>query len=255
MIIYSSSECLIYTIIFIIIVSMSYSFKTPTNARLYSNIKDEAVLEEIQRANSVSDKLLTSGRETNEINTSKNTKLIEENNLNDNKEEMYSVRIKNLKKIYKNGCCSKTKDNIVAVKNLNFCIKQGECFGLLGLNGAGKTTTFKCITQELSQDKGTIFINGKNIFGKFSELNELFGYCPQFDAIFEHLTVYENLEFFASIKGIKKNLIRKLVNTMIKEMSLDEFTNKIAGQLSGGNKRKLAVAISMIGNPPIILLD
>ena len=72
------------------------------------------------------------------------------------KEEMYSVRIKNLQKIYKNGCCSKTKDNIVAVKNLNFCIKQGECFGLLGLNGAGKTTTFKCITQELSQDNGNL---------------------------------------------------------------------------------------------------
>jgi ATP-binding cassette subfamily A (ABC1) protein 3 len=86
-------------------------------------------------------------------------------------------------------------------------------------------------------------------------LNELFGYCPQFDAIFEHLTVYENLEFFASIKGIKHTLIKKLVNTMIREMSLDEFTNKISGKLSEGNKRKLAVAISMIGNPPIILLD
>ena len=260
MIIYSSAECVVYTIIFIIIESMSYSFKTPTNERLYSNIKDEAVLEEIQRANSISEKLLISGRVTNEINSNRNTDLIEVNNLNKintnlDKEEIYSVRVKNLQKIYKNGCCSKTKDNVIAIKNLNFCIKQGECFGLLGLNGAGKTTTFKCITQELSQDNGSIFINGKNIAGKFNELNQLFGYCPQFDAIFEHLTVYENLEFFASIKGIKNTLIKKLVNTMIKEMSLDEFTNKISGQLSGGNKRKLAVAISMIGNPPIILLD
>ena len=251
MVIYSSAECVLYTLLFIIIESRTYSFKMPKNEKLISNIKDNAVLEEIERANSISEKLISyasSERETNIVNRN----IIEENN---NKDEFFAVRIKNLQKIYKNGCCSKAKDNVIAIKNLNFCIKQGECFGLLGLNGAGKTTTFKCITQELSQDNGTIFINGKNIIGKFNELNELFGYCPQFDAIFELLTVYENLEFFASIKGIKKNLIKKLVNTMIKEMSLDEFKDKISGQLSGGNKRKLAVAISMIGNPPIILLD
>ena len=251
MVIYSSAECVLYTLLFIIIESRTYSFKMPKNEKLISNIKDNAVLEEIERANSISEKLISyasSERETNIVNRN----IIEENN---NKDEFFAVRIKNLQKIYTNGCCSKAKDNVIAIKNLNFCIKQGECFGLLGLNGAGKTTTFKCITQELSQDNGTIFINGKNIIGKFNELNELFGYCPQFDAIFELLTVYENLEFFASIKGIKKNLIKKLVNTMIKEMSLDEFKDKISGQLSGGNKRKLAVAISMIGNPPIILLD
>ena len=269
MVIYSSAECILYTIIFIIIESMSYSFKVPTNERLFSKIKDEKVLEEMERANSISEKLLISGGQKSEKNSIRNTNtktdIIEINEMNEikaintntniEKNEFYSVRVKNLRKIYKNGCCSKSSENIIAIKNLNFCIKQGECFGLLGLNGAGKTTTFKCITQELSQDNGTIFINGQNMYGKFNELNELFGYCPQFDAIFEHLTVYENLEFFASIKGIKNNIINRLVNTMIHEMSLDEFTNKISGQLSGGNKRKLAVAISMIGNPPIILLD
>ena len=142
-----------------------------------------------------------------------------------------------------------------AIKNINFCVKPGECFGLLGLNGAGKTTTFKCITQELSQDNGSIYVNGKNTTGHFNELNELFGYCPQFDAIFEHLTVFENLEFYARIKGIKKEYTKLLVNATIQEMSLGEFKNKISGKLSGGNKRKLSVAISMISNPPIILLD
>ena len=129
-----------------------------------------------------------------------------------------------MRKVFTNICCSSAKDDVVAIKNLNFGIKPGECFGLLGLNGAGKITTFKCITQ-------------------------LFGYCPQFDAIFEYLTVYENLEFYARIKGIKEDFIDMLVKAMIKEMSLDEFTNKIAGGLSGGNKRKLAVVISMLFHP------
>jgi ATP-binding cassette subfamily A (ABC1) protein 3 len=134
-------------------------------------------------------------------------------------------------------------------------LEPGECFGLLGLNGAGKTTTFKCITQEIAPDNGEIFVFGKEIRGKFNELKKVFGYCPQFDAIFEYLTVYENLEFYARIKGIKRNLVHQLVTSMIEEMSLTEFTNKISGRMSGGNKRKLSVAISMIGNPPIILLD
>ena len=69
------------------------------------------------------------------------------------------------------------------------------------------------------------------------------------------MTVYENLEFYGKIKGIKNDYLEKVVNAMIQEMSLGEFTNKIAGKLSGGNKRKLAVAISFLCNPPIVLLD
>ena len=93
------------------------------------------------------------------------------------------------------------------------------------------------------------------MINNFSDLSSIFGYCPQFDAIFEYMTVYENLEFYGKIKGIKGELLEKVVNAMIEEMSLSEFTNKIAGRLSGGNKRKLSVAISFLCNPPIVLLD
>ena len=264
MVIYSSAECVLYTILLIIIESRTYSFSTPTNHKLESDINDSEVLNEIKRVNYSLINDDSSGREkiingNENINIKSNYGVSVKNNKNNynfnNINEEFSVRIKNLSKAYSNGCFSKAKDNVVAIKNINFGIKPGECFGLLGLNGAGKTTTFKCITQELAQDNGTIYVNGQDIYGRFSELKELFGYCPQFDAIFEHLSVYENLEFYARIKGIKQDSIDILVNAMIKEMSLNEFTNKISGRLSGGNKRKLAVAISMLCNPPIILLD
>ena len=216
-------EFIIYTIILIFIECITYkSLKVSEKILDYNNINDSEVLKEID--------------------------LVNNENINKN----YAICIKNLKKIYNMGCCNQ---KINAIKNINFCVKPGECFGLLGLNGAGKTTTFKCITQEISPNNGRIFINGKDMRNNFNELSNIFGYCPQFDAIFEYMTVYENLEFYAKIKGIKLNLVNKIVNSLIKEMCLDEFNNKIAGKLSGGNKRKLSVAISFLCNPPIILLD
>ena len=243
--IYSCIECILYTVLFVIIESFTYKFKMPSFDKLDTDINDSEVIKEIEQAN-----------KDIEINNSPSDRnLIKVYNDDEKKSDIYSVRVKNLRKIYTGGCCGKNNNSVIAIKNINFCVKPGECFGLLGLNGAGKTTTFKCITQELSQDNGEIYVNGKNTLGHFNELSELFGYCPQFDAIFEHLTVFENLEFYARIKGIKKEYTPILVNAIIQEMSLDEFTNKISGKLSGGNKRKLSVAISMISNPPIILLD
>ena len=247
LIIFCSAECVLYTIIFIIIESRSYSFKKSTHLTLESDAIDFNVKKEEERVNKLENSLIPYDmKEEND-----QIVLIDQKPLN--KYENVVVRVKNLRKQYRSGCIGRKKNT--AIKNLNFVLEPGECFGLLGLNGAGKTTTFKCITQEIAPDNGEIFVFGKEISGKFNELKKVFGYCPQFDAIFEYLTVYENLEFYARIKGIKRNLVHQLVTSMIEEMSLTEFTNKISGRMSGGNKRKLSVAISMIGNPPIILLD
>ena len=242
---YCSAEVVVYTILFIIAESRTYSFKKPETKKLISKVNDSEVIKEIEKTNSLEVSFL----KEEDFEATRNT--VDTFKPASNKQ--IAIKVKNLRKIYGGGCLNKDKN--IAIDNLNFCIESGECFGLLGSNGAGKTTTFKCITQEISLDNGEISIYGKDIRGNFNELNDLFGYCPQFDAIFEHLTVYENLEFYATIKGIKKNLIDALVKNMILEMALTEFTYKIARRLSGGNKRKLSVAISMLGNPPIILLD
>ena len=83
----------------------------------------------------------------------------------------------------------------------------------------------------------------------------MIGYCPQFDAFFETLTVRQHLEFYARIKGIREDFRDDLIEKQIKDMDLTDYINVHAGRLSGGNKRKLQCAIALIGNPPIVLLD
>ena len=237
MIVYLIIEFLVYTGILFIIEINYYKYIIRHNDKLETNVKDRLVLKEIEKANS------------DEI------KIVNEHNA-DNKSD-YSLRLKNIRKVFKKGlcCCCKKRNEIIAIKNLNFCVKPGECFGLLGLNGAGKTSTFKCITQEYSPSNGSIYINGVDTYNNFEQIKSYVGYCPQYDAIFDYLTVYENLEFYARIKGVKLEYLTDIVQAIIKEMSLEEYTNKISGKLSGGNKRKLSVAISLLCNPQIILLD
>ena len=172
----------------------------------------------------------------------------------------YAIKIINLIKHFYGGpfgfkifnsCFKATK----AVRDISLCLEYGECFGFLGVNGAGKTTTFKCLSKEILPTSGKIYIDSKEINEDFGKVRSLIGYCPQFDAIFESLTVYENLEFYGLIKGAKKDKIELIVNALMDEMSLTIFKDKVSGTLSGGNKRKLSVAIAMICNPPIILLD
>jgi len=158
----------------------------------------------------------------------------------------YSIIVKNLEKSF--GGCK-------AIQNINFALNYGECFALLGVNGAGKSTTFKCLTNETFPSKGHIYISGKDTIESFEEIRSLIGYCPQFDALFEYMTVDENLYFYSLIKGIPLERRMPMINSIIDEMKLSDQLGKPAGTLSGGNKRKLSVAIAMIGNPPIIFLD
>jgi ATP-binding cassette subfamily A (ABC1) protein 3 len=155
-----------------------------------------------------------------------------------------------------NGLAS--NDVKVAVQCLTFGIPRGECFGFLGINGAGKTTTLSILSGELTPSSGTAHINGFDIISQQRQIRQLIGYCPQFDALFELLTVQEHLELYARIKGLSKlgkDKFEANIEKKIKELNLTIYRDKLAGSLSGGNKRKLSVAIATIGDPPIVFLD
>ena len=145
--------------------------------------------------------------------------------------------------------------SLVAVENVSFGLESGECFALLGVNGAGKSTTFKSLTSEVEPTAGSIHIGSLDIRKDFNKIKKLIGYCPQTNPIFEYMSVEENIEYFARIKGIPRTRRSELCNRAIKQLDLENHRKKLAGNLSGGNKRKLSVAIAIVGSPPIILLD
>jgi ATP-binding cassette subfamily A (ABC1) protein 3 len=157
------------------------------------------------------------------------------------------IRLQHLRKVYAGGK--------LAVKNLTFGIPQGEVFGFLGINGAGKTTTLKMLSGDEIPTKGTATLGSFDILREQMKVRRLLGYCPQFDALLDLLTTREHLELFARIKGVPEDRMKEVVDAKLKEMDLVQYANKLAGSLSGGNKRKLSVAIAMIGDPPLIFLD
>ena len=240
--------------------------KTNKIVKINNNLEENSVQNKnINNENNNNDEIIDINNYQNNISIPNNVndtyvknEIIKAKNQNDNNN--YAIKIISLIKTFYGGpfgfkifdsCFKSTK----AVREISLCLEYGECFGFLGVNGAGKTTTFKCLSKEILPTYGKIYIDNKEINEDFDKVRSLIGYCPQFDAIFESLTVYENLEFYGLIKGAKKNKMKDIVYALMEEMSLIEFKDKVSGDLSGGNKRKLSVAIAMICNPPIILLD
>eukprot|EP00501_MAST-03F_sp_TOSAG23-6_P001513 GSMAST32.ASY1.ANO1.1574.1 assembled CDS len=160
-----------------------------------------------------------------------------------------------LRKVFR----SKNKDGKrfkkVAVKDMWFGIKRGEVFGFLGTNGAGKTTVFRMLSGDHLPTVGTAAMGGRDILSEQIAVRRLIGYCPQHNALLPKVTVRQHLRIFGMIKGVQGDSLNMEIEEKIKKMDLVEFADKSAGSLSGGNKRKLCVAIALIGAPPIIFLD
>ncbi|CAB1115344.1 ABC [Ectocarpus sp. CCAP 1310/34] len=156
------------------------------------------------------------------------------------------VKVAGLRKVYPVSNGAK-----VAVKSTSLGIPRGECFGLLGINGAGKSSTLAILSGELPPTTGSALLGGFDVGKNPEEIHRLVGYCPQFDALFETLTGREHLALYAAIKGIPADKRSAAVNQKIEEMGLTRYAERPAGGYSGGNKRKLSVAMAMIGDPQV----
>ena len=146
----------------------------------------------------------------------------------------------------------------IILDNLNLKLNNGQILGLLGPNGVGKSTIFNLITGLLSPDFGSITINSK-IVNKYPiykrTLRFKIGFVPQYGGFFHELTVYENLKAIAEITLKESNIREEKINSLISKFELDAMRDIKAKFLSGGQKKKLVIAIALIADPKILLLD
>ena len=149
----------------------------------------------------------------------------------------------------------KSFGDLNAVKGVSIACQPGEVFGLLGLNGAGKTTAMKIAVGQIASDGGRVLIGGMDIRKALLRSRKTIGYCPQFDALIEELSVTEHLHLFGRLRGIPTWDLVTETNRLMDLLDLKRFAHTRAGTLSGGNKRKLSVAIALVGDPEIVCLD
>ncbi|KAI1470153.1 P-loop containing nucleoside triphosphate hydrolase protein [Daldinia caldariorum] len=147
---------------------------------------------------------------------------------------------------------SKKFGNNVAVDDVSLGLQEGEILALLGPNGAGKTTMINMIRGDLTPSSGRIYLEGVDVLKNKRLAQKHLGVCPQFDAL-DLLTVREHLTFYARCKGVED--IRAAVSYVMSRVGISAHASKPAAKLSGGNKRKLSLAIALLGDPPVLLLD
>ncbi|XP_034513255.1 phospholipid-transporting ATPase ABCA7 [Ailuropoda melanoleuca] len=142
-----------------------------------------------------------------------------------------------------------------AVDRLCLGIPPGECFGLLGMNGAGKTSTFRMVTGDMLPSGGEAVLAGHSVAQDPTAAHRHMGYCPQSDAIFELLTGREHLELFARLRGVPEAQVAQTASLGLARLGLPQYADRPAGTYSGGNKRKLATAVALVGDPAVVFLD
>jgi len=165
---------------------------------------------------------------------------------------------KNHKPIIKLDKLSLSFGNRKILDNVSFTINEGQILGLLGPNGVGKSTIFNIITGLIKPDYGSIIINSKivNDYPIYLRTTKFkIGYVPQYGGYFHELTLIQNLKAIAEILIKNKKLREEKINSLIANFELDPITDVKANQLSGGQKKRLVIALALLGQPKILLLD
>lgn len=157
------------------------------------------------------------------------------------------VKIENLVKTYRSG--------VKALDNLTFQVRDGEIFGLLGPNGSGKTTCINCLLSLLNYEQGTIEVFNKPMTATSYDLKQEIGVITQNVAVFNELTVYENIDYFCSLYVSDAAKRKQLVEEAIEFVSLNDFRKFYPKKLSGGLLRRLHIACGISHKPKLIILD
>jgi len=156
----------------------------------------------------------------------------------------FAIQVKNLRKSFK---------NIEVLKGVDFEVKRGEIFALLGSNGAGKTTVVNILSTLLKSDGGTASVCGFDVSRQPGKVRENISLTGQFAAVDEILTGQENIILIANLRSVPKPV--QVANDLLKRFGLTDAASKRAGTYSGGMKRRLDITMSLVGTPSVIFLD
>ena len=144
---------------------------------------------------------------------------------------------------------------VEAVKDVSFSVDKGNIFGLVGSDGAGKSTLLRLIATMIKPTQGEIYINGLNVLTEKQKIKNLIGYMPQRFGLYQDLTVDENINFFMDIFGIARTERKIRKEKYLGFSNLLPFTDRLAGNLSGGMKQKLGLACVLVHEPQLLILD
>jgi ABC-2 type transport system ATP-binding protein len=146
-------------------------------------------------------------------------------------------------------------DTVEAVKNVSLNIDRGHIFGLVGSDGAGKSTLLRLIATMIKPTQGEIFIDGLNVVTQRQKIKNLIGYMPQRFGLYQDLTVDENMQFFMDVFDVPRGERKKRRERYLGFSNLLPFTDRLAGNLSGGMKQKLGLACVLVHEPQLLILD
>lgn len=161
----------------------------------------------------------------------------------------YAIQAQGLTKWYGNHKATP------AVQGLELAIPQGSLYGLVGPDGAGKTTTLRILATVMLPSQGSATIAGQDVRRQAEVIRRVVGYMPQNFSLYADLSVMENLNFFADINHVPKARKQERIREMLAFSRLERFTERRAGNLSGGMKKKLALACALVHDPQILILD
>ncbi len=150
---------------------------------------------------------------------------------------------------------TKRYGDLFAVNNLSLKVYAGEVFGLLGPNGAGKTTSINMMCGLLKPDGGHVTIHGQIVTSGSADLRSRVGVCPQEIVLWKKLTSLEQLQFIGEMYGLKASEVRQRSMHLLEQLDLVEKTHKLAKTLSGGMQRRLNLAMALVHDPEIVILD
>ena len=144
---------------------------------------------------------------------------------------------------------------VSALQGVGFSVRRGEVFGLVGPDGAGKTTVMRMLAGVMAPDEGSIEVEGTDVVARPEEVRQRISYMPQRFALYEDLTVNENIRFYAEVFEVPRRLREERAARLLAASGMSAFRARLAGQLSGGMKQKLGLTCALIHTPRLLLLD